>query len=155
MSMAETVLQADPNQRPALDISLVQRHLIPAIWPRIQVMLQKAADLSIGRYDLEDVRQKLVNDLDWHLFVIFEPDLTVVAAVIASFSYYPKGKFLCAQFAGGDRLEDWRDSFFAMFDSWGRDNGCTMIEIGGRPGWKKITARYGYEEAYRVFQKEL
>lgn len=149
------VLTSMEDERSILDASLIQRHFIRQLWPQVAPLLTRATELSHGRYDIADLYGKLLKDDNWHLWAVYEPDGTVVAAITSMFLHYPQGKFLSGQFLGGNRLEDWKDLFCDIFERWGRDNQCVAIELTGRAGWAKALAPNGYDEVYRTYQKDL
>lgn len=156
MSLSEVVLNPpDPKGQLPLEVSLVQRHLIPAIWSRVAGYLKDATDRSEGRYNLDDLYANLVNDEHWHLWVVYEPDLTVVAAITSTFTDYPRMRVLHGQFLGGERLDDWQDMFCEIFDRWARDNGCHAVEFTGRHGWGRPLKRSGYRPIFTIFQRDL
>lgn len=137
-----------------LEISLVPQHQIRAIFPAVAKHLRRATDMSGGRYTLPALFEKLIEG-EYHLWLAYEPDLTVVAAVTSTFTHYPHCRSLHGQFLGGDRLEDWQDKFCEVFDRWGRENRCAFIEFTGRAGWNKQLARNGFKEEFRVYRREL
>ena len=143
------------RQRTRLDVTLVQKHFIQQIWSQVGPLLAKATDVSEGRYDIIDVYERLLRDPNWHLWAVYEPDLTVVAAITSTFTQYPRMKVLHGQFLGGRRLDEWQDMFCEMFDRWGRDNECQAIEFSGRPGWMKPLRRNGYRPVFVVYQRDL
>lgn len=143
------------DERPALDVSLVQRHLINQLWPKVEPLLAKATEISEGRYEIDDLHDKLINEDDWHLWCVYEPDLTVVAAITSTFTHYPQGLALHGQFLGGDRLHDWQDMFCEMFDRWARDHGAKFIEFTGRAGWVRPLQRNGYRPVFTIYQRDL
>lgn len=139
---------------PDLKVSLVPQFELARVWPQVGPLLQEAADMSEGRFILEDIRQRLVQG-EWHLWIVFEPDLNIVAAITSSFTWYPRGKWLSGQFLGGSYLAEWRDKFCNIFDRWAHDNNCVAIEFTGRPGWARALAPNGYREKFRVYQRDL
>lgn len=141
-------------ERIKLDVSLVPLEYLAQVWPVVGPMLKRATDQSEGRYELEDLRKMLACEA-FQLWVIFEPDMNIVAAITSTFTQYPQGKFLSGQFLGGERLDDWKDMFLKVFDQWGRDNDCDFVELTGRAGWSKVLAPNGYRELYRTYQRDL
>lgn len=149
----QEIVRTNRNESPEYRISLVPHSEIENIWPKVSRYLKLASDQSYGRYRLIDIREKLENN-EHQLWIVFD-DQQIVAAITSTFTFYPQCTSLHGQFLGGDNLEDWRDKFCDIFDSWGRDNGCKFIEFTGRPGWSKALAPNGYKEVFRIFQKEL
>lgn len=138
----------------SLSISLIPTSEVMRVWDRVSHMLKRATDISQGRYRLIDVKEKLLTG-EFNLWVVFDPEFRIVAAITSTFTFYPQGKFLHGQFLGGDRLDEWRDQFCDIFDRWGKDNACKAIEFSGRAGWVRALAGNGYREVFRVLQKDL
>lgn len=147
-----------PNTNPSdssdLQISLVPHTDIENIWPKVSRYLKLASDQSYGRYRLADIRHKLETN-EHQLWIVFDEDRNIVAAITSTFTLYPQFTSLHGQFLGGERLDEWRERFCDIFDRWAKDNGCRMIEFTGRPGWAKTLAPQGYKEVFRVYQRDL
>jgi len=138
-----------------IEISLVPPVHVHEVWKEASPFLKRSTDLSGGRYRLRDLRAKLEAG-EFQLWIIFEGDpKNMLAAITSTFSIYPQCRSLHGQFLGGDRLDEWREQFCSIFDRWGRDNGCRMIEFTGRKGWGKALESNGYREAFRIFQRDL
>lgn len=137
-----------------LKISLVPLFAIEREWERVSDMLKRATDQSEGRYDIEDVRERLLSG-EFQLWIIFDRQLQIVAAITSTFTHYPRCKSLSGQFLGGDRLDEWKDEFCEIFDNWGRDNGCKFSELSGRAGWSRVLSPNGYREVSRTYQRDL
>ena len=157
-SLPEESAQLTSTTHPSVEISLVPSSEIENIWDKVSHMLKRSTDLSRGRYRLRDLKAKLVSG-EFNLWIVFQmggPDQgKILAAITSSFMDYPQGKMLSGQFLGGDRLEEWRDKFCAVFDRWAKDTGCKAIEFTGRAGWGKVLAGNGYKEAFRIYQRDL
>jgi hypothetical protein len=141
-------------ERTKLDVSLVPGWAINDTWPKVAPMLKRATDMSEGRYDLEDLKYKLLTG-EFHLWVVFDQSLNIIAAITSTFTIYPQAKSLAGQFLGGERLGDWQDTFLEVFEKWGKDNGCQFVELTGRAGWKRALEPNGFRETFRTYQKEL
>lgn len=143
-----------------LDVSLVRRQLVPFVWPKVRGFLEKATEISEGRYDIQDLYERLTKDPDWVLWVVFSihpetKEMNIVAAITSTWTLYPQMKALHGQFLGGARIEEWQDKFCSIFDEWGRDNECDAVEFTGRKGWTKLLDRNGYRPVFVTYQKDL
>lgn len=137
-----------------LEVSLVPTHDVHRVWAQVAPMLEKATAMSEGRYNISDLARKLASG-EFHLWIIFERRGEIIAAITSTFTWYPQSKALSGQFLGGARLSEWRDKFCNLFDSWGADNGCQIVEFTGRPGWARALKDNGYREIYRTYQRDL
>lgn len=135
-------------------VSLVPSWEVPNVWDRVSRMLKLATDQSQGRYGLNDLKEKLVSG-EFQLWLVFDLDYNILAAVTSTFTIYPQGKFLAGQFLGGEGLDRWKDEFCRVFHNWGRDNKCVAAEFTGRAGWAKVLADNGYREVFRIYQVDL
>lgn len=135
-------------------VSLVPPEGVEGLWGKVGHLLKKATDMSGGRYRLKDLKAKLISG-EFQLWVVYDEGLSMLAAITSTFTEYPQYRVLHGQFLGGDRLEEWRDKFCALFDRWGRDNHCKKVEFTGRAGWAKRLAPCGYREIFRVYEREL
>lgn len=140
-----------------LDISLVRRHLVPLIWPKVEAFLARATDLSEGRYDIKDLYERLTKHDDWYLWVVFETEEphNIIGAITTTWSHYPQMKTVHGQFLGGERLDEWQDRFCDLMEEWGRDSKCDAIEFTGRRGWTRLVNRNGYRPVFVTYQKDL
>lgn len=138
-----------------LQVSLVPPGEVSRVWAAVGGQLDRAVHLSNGRYLLEDVRDELEQG-NAHLWIIFDPETKeIVASATTNFAHYPRCKALYGKFLGGDRLDEWQDKFCDILDSWGRDNGCTIVEFAGRAGWSKTLKSNGYEESCRIYERVI
>ena len=137
-----------------IEVSLVPTPDVAAVWDRVSHMLKRSTDLSRGRFRLKDLKEKLLTG-EFQLWIVFTRDGTILSAITSTFTVYPQMKALHGQFLGGDRLVDWRDKVCAIFDRWGRDNQCQIIEFTGRPGWAKALEGNGYKEVFRVYERRI
>lgn len=137
-----------------LSISLVPCWEVHRVWPKVEAMLKRATDRSEGRYDIEDLKEKIEKG-EVDLWIVFDGDLQVIAANTTTFTEYPQGLFCSGQFIGGSRIDEWQDDMCALIENWARDHGCKAIEFSGRSGWGRLLARNNYREVFRIFQRDL
>lgn len=139
-----------------LHVSLISPKGVDKVWSKVGPLLTKSTVLSEGRYDIVDLYERLKSGA-FQLWVVFQTDTTIVAAVTTMITDYPQGRFLSGQFLGGDdhRMDEWRDLICDTLDQWGRDNACKAVEFSGRSGWKKQLAGNGYREVFRAYQRDL
>ena len=53
----------------------------------------------------------------------------------------------------GSNVSDFAEDLCAAMEAWARDNGATVRQIEGRPGWAKLLARYGYRPHAVTYRK--
>jgi hypothetical protein len=137
-----------------IKVSLVPSFEVVNVWDKVSRMLKLATDQSQGRYGLNDLKAKLVSG-EFQLWLVFDEQFKILAAVTSTFTVYPQGKFLAGQFLGGENLDLWKDEFCRVFHNWGRDNKCVSAEFTGRAGWARALAGNGYKEVFRIYQVDL
>lgn len=133
-----------------MQVSLVPIELLPTIWPQIEGYMKGAADYSYGRYTVEDIKEGLTTKPQ-HLWIAFE-DEKIYGAVVTSFTYYPKMVALDMVFTGGIELAKWKNEMLQLLQRFAKDNGCSIIESYGRPGWEKIFKDDGFKTRFVFYE---
>ena len=50
---------------------------------------------------------------------------------------------------------DWVPPMMDMIESYARDMNCDKLENYGRPGWRRMSKRYGWKEVFSLSEKDL
>jgi hypothetical protein len=112
---------------------------------RCAAWIESALPYCGGRYALEHVRERVASG-DMQLFAGER------CAVVTEIATWPTGLKVCTVvFGGGDLAELKPLSEFVQ--AWAKSEGCTQIEIIGRPGWARALGT-GRAVA-TIFRKEL
>lgn len=116
---------------------------LPQYWPMIvdglEAMLQEH---SLGRYTALDVFE-LVNRGEFGLFAVVDEDKISAALVCQVLQGHEK--ILEIGMCWGVNAADWVEQVDHAFSIIGRQLGCTRIALNGRPGWRKLGQKLGYE----------
>ena len=120
---------------------LVLKHLGPAI------------ATSGGRWQPEDVLMELRLGMA-QLWVAMEGE-TLYGAAITYLRVYPRMKTVFIGWLGGAESDRWLDQFDAAIQRWGRENGCSRLELAGRKGWQRMALKYGARFQSVVMEKEI
>lgn len=136
-----------------MKITLVPSDHVDVVWNRVAPLLQKATDLSGGRYVISDVLIQLL-DGERHLFIAYD-DAGIHGAITAGTTYYPRKQFCTLHFCGGVQMNLWFEPMLQYLEAWARDTGCDGLEFFGRDGWKRWMEPQGYTQQYRLFEKDL
>jgi|TARA_Y100001951_G_C11162351_1_gene195484 hypothetical protein len=131
--------------------ALVPAGLVDTCWDEVAPMLERATDRSGGRYSIEDVYNKIVNEIA-HLWVALEGK-EIVAAFVTEITAYGQKKMLTVQFAGGSKMIEWVGEIDSIFRRWALDNGCSGVELTGRKGWVKALEGLGWKPSFVVVEK--
>ena len=132
-------------------IQVIPTKVLPAFWPHLAPLLQKAFNLSERRYNLKDLyADALAGDyLIWA--IIDENSKEFVAALTTRKAVYARGKALAIEFLGGEQMDEWLDDLMDDLKKHAKHNGCDWLECFGRKGWVKK----GWKPAYVAYEMEL
>jgi len=133
-----------------IQVSLVPREHVNRCWDDVKDFLARAADYTHGRYEVDDIYDAII-DYDHTLWIAFD-DMGFKGAVVTNFVHYPKKKYLCMVFCGGEDLKDWKDPMLKLLQCWAHDNHCDGIEATARMGWTKIFKDDGHVPLWQTFQ---
>jgi hypothetical protein len=124
---------------------------VPYVWEDVAPMLAKAAVHSEGELEPEDFLEPLSTG-EMQLWVAYEDDDNINAAMVTQFIQYPQKKILRIISLAGEDFKEIKN-FQAMIEGFAVKHGCTAIELWGRKGWKKLLPKW--KDAYTVYTKEL
>lgn len=136
-----------------MPITLVPKEHVMGIWDRVKPHMDKAAEYTYGRYDVDDILDNIIQ-YDHNLWIIYEGD-EIVAALVTYFKHYPKKKFLDIEFVGSitGATAEWRTPMIKMLQHYAHDTGCDGIECSGRMGWGRMFIKDdGYKPLFQVFE---
>jgi hypothetical protein len=130
---------------------------VATLWPIAEPMISEAIEYSGGRYTIEDLRSDLETGDQQLWFVCDEIETSRpkwLAALTTSFSRYPQMKTLVVVTCGGSDLRRWIGCAEEALLDYARENGCSKIEIYGRPGWERVLRRTA-KKALTIFEREV
>ena len=131
-------------------ISLVPLEHVLDVWPAVADYIQNALEYTRGRYELEDVLERVENG-EFLLWIAFDGE-RIKGCVITDMMQYPRKKFLGCPFVTGDEFASWKQPMFEMLQRFARDNNCEGLEATARPGWSRVFKDDGYEAMWQTFQ---
>jgi hypothetical protein len=134
------------------EVSLVDPNYVSAVWDKVESILRKSLHTAHGRFTMESILREIVN-FQQHLWIVFDDDKEIVAALTTRFIDYPDKRMLAGQFLGGRDIMQWRDPMLETLEKWAKDNHCTGVEMTGRKGFSKVLATHGWTPEYTVFEK--
>lgn len=140
--MEQTLTVTDINSQ---DVGLV--------WPLVEAHLQGALERSTGEYLMEDIIQGLSLGY-FRLWVVYDKRKKILASAVCEMREFPRKKICFILLMGGEGMEDWLDSIWAIED-WAKQNGADAVAAYTRPGISKVLKGQGYSSPYIVVQKEL
>lgn len=111
----------------------------------LQKRLAKALKLAGDTHTIEDIQHAVARG-EMQCFANED------SFVITEISQTPKAKYLNIFLAVGNMSVV---SFLPDIEKFAEDNSCQWVQAIGRPGWKVILPKNGYEETHVVFVKKL
>lgn len=133
-----------------MNITLVPKSDYHLVFNIINPYIEGTAKYSHGRYNAEDIKDAL-NNTNQHLWIAYE-DTKIYGFVITDFVEYPQKKALLMHFTGGEKLPKWKNEMLEVLQSFAKNNGCSIIESYGRPGWAKVFKNDGYKQQFIFYE---
>lgn len=123
------------------------------MWPVVYPMLAPAIERTRGRLDEATVFKNLVTgELVLWLICRNGP----IGAGVTQVFNWPSGlRVARILVAGGRDHTNWFDKLDAL-EEWAREQGCTVLEAWGRPGWEKaLTKAKGWQKTGIEMEKRI
>jgi hypothetical protein len=133
-----------------MQVSMVPKDHVDAVWESVKDYLDGAAQYTHGRYTIDDI-YACVKEYDYTLWIAFDEE-KIKAAVVTNFAHYPRKKYLVMTFCGGDQLDKWKDPMLTLLQRFAYDTQCDGIEATARLGWTKIFKSDGHKPLWQTFQ---
>lgn len=130
---------------------MIPTKVLPAFWPHLAPLLNKAFNVGDRRVKLQDLYDDALQGTYLVWAIIDEEKKEFVAALTTRAVRYPRGKGLAIEFLGGERMDEWLDELMEELKKHAKHNGCEWLECFGRKGW----AKKGWKPAYVAFEMEL
>jgi len=120
--------------------------------PLLAVAIGRAVRLTTGRTTPKKIiRQGARAEVQF--WVAMRAETEILAVVITELIDYPTGKkALRILLAEGQEMRIWTP-WFGEIEAEAKDQGCSVIEYHGRPGWSHIFPEF--RELYRAYEKEI
>jgi hypothetical protein len=136
-----------------MEISLVPNDQIGLVWGEIEPIINRATELSGGRFSNISVLDECLNGRI-SVWVVMDND-EIVSVFTVRIVDYPERRSLYVELLAGRGFKKWASEMFEKMTAWGKLNECTHLECGGRKGWERLGQQYGFSKAYSVIEKEL
>lgn len=137
--------------------TLVHPMYVDDCWIDAGRYLNKAAKTSHGRYDILDIRRD-IHFGNQQLWILFDGDDNMIAAITTMFSFYPQKKALVIAFCGSNDDTGWvkhRNLVIGTLNDFARENECNSLELSGRAGWEKVLKSLGFEKSFTTLEMEV
>jgi hypothetical protein len=124
--------------------------MITEFWPHVSGLMARAFENTRADSTLESVEEALRCGKSL-LWIVWRAD-RIVAAATTELWLTPARKACVITCCAGTELETWR-GFMADFETYARNEGCEVIRIFGRPGWKRVFPEF--REPWVTIEKAL
>ena len=126
-----------------MNFSAIPPNCVADLWPHISPGLEDLLENhTLGKWDADDVLANL-QDNEWQLFIVSE-DTEIVVCIVCSIMEGHK-KTLELGLCWGKDADSWSDQVNQSMEQIGRELGCDQLALDGRPGWRNIMRKFGYE----------
>lgn len=119
---------------------------------QLYTLLEPAIERSRGRESFASIME----DVDQGRAVLwtgFKGNKLVVAAT-GQVVTYPHARVLRIPFLAGENITDVLQNEQEVLD-FAVKQGCSSIELIGRPGWEKVLTKVGWEKSHIVMEKRI
>ena len=122
------------------------------VWDDVEDYLKAAVEEYGSRYTLASTREGLERG-EYQLWMAYSTDAhAVIGAVVTTVTLYPRGRWLCCLFAGGERLNAWKDAARDAITNYARALDCIGIQTSSRDGWGRV---FNAKKVYTVWEVRL
>ncbi len=135
----------------AVEIVPLDSSVTEAFWPKAGPMIEKALPYAKNRWTLESIRTDLQTGSKW-LWIAFQ-GREAIACFVTCFSSFPAAEVCTILICGGKDVDSWVAMVLKNIENAARENGCSQVEIIGRPGWHRKCPDYDLAGLWLV--KEL
>lgn len=136
-----------------MKVSLVPLQYTEWVWPKIETYMKGAADYTYGRFDVDDIKNGVLqSEGKQQLWIAYEDENNVYGAVVTEVWQYPKIRTLIMHFTGGIELPKWKDDMLKLLQQFAKDQECDVIESYGRGGWAKVFQNDGYKKRFIFYE---
>jgi len=136
----------------AVKLIAVSSDNIETAWDDVKKYIGDGLDYADGKFKPEDIKRSLL-ERDMQLWVAYNVEKqSAVGCGVTQILVYPQEKRIMFFLAAGDTSSDLLGLLEPIYD-WGRQQGCSAVELYGRKGWTKLLK--DYEQIHVVLRKRL
>ena len=134
----------------------IPRGHISNVFAEVKPYFDRAVERSRGRMGTDDLlRMVLTGESD--LWIAYDEDdgNRMLGIVVTTIKTYPHKRMVDMTFCAGVKLDSWCSLLFTTIQEWAQSNNFDGLEFVGRAGWRKVLAKHGMKETYRLFELEF
>jgi hypothetical protein len=133
----------------------VEKEHLGLIWNQAAEVLEKSAKTTDGKFEVNDILVRLVNDTMVLWVVIDDETNQVIAAITTRIIDYPRFKALAMDWIGGSRMNEWLPVAMEKIKEHAKLNDCKHLEGYGRKAWGRWLRKYNWKPEYIAYKMEL
>ena len=150
--------QTKKKLKPLVNVITVEPRHVERFWPLAEFMVNEALNYS-GKYaDSKHIYEYLLKDMMqcWIMFGSDENEENKVFGIgITRISEMPNYNQLEIVICTGKRRDLWEDQFVDTITKFAKSNGCKRLCIWARPGWEKVSKKWGWQKKHVQLEKWL
>jgi hypothetical protein len=112
-------------------------------WPLVKHEVERALRANTVRLDIDDIENAL-KEKNMQLWAIHDGEIKCV--FVTQIVSYKRCKAVRVITVTGIDHQEWLKLGCDTLVSWGKESGCTMLEMQGRKGWEKSLKAQGFED---------
>ena len=122
---------------------------INEVWPHVSQFIKSACEYGDDTFETTQAELLGGKALLW---LACDGD-KVLAAAASKIWKSPKYKICSVLGVGGIQLHDWKTEGLKAIETYAKLEGCDLVRLSGREGWKRIFI--DYEQPWIVLEKRL
>ena len=144
--------------KPQVDILSVEPQYIDKFWPLCEFMVTESLHYSGGFASAHHIKDLLKKD-EAQLFLAFgndEEELNqVFALMVTRIAALPNFSQLEAIITTGKKRHLWEDKLVSTVSKFAKLNGCKKLSFWCRPGWSKVSKKWGWKIRHVQMERNL
>jgi len=144
--------------KPLVSVLTIEPKDIERFWPLAQFMVTEALKYSGNYANADHIYQYLKKDemQCWIMFGSDESEENKVFGIgvtrISQMPNYPQLEIIICT---GKRRDLWEDKFVDEITRFAKLNKCKRLNIWARPGWERVSKKWGWQKTHVLLQKEI
>jgi hypothetical protein len=110
-----------------------------AVWPYVEKLIAEALKRGEPCFGAEDVRKYLETG-GWQLWIAYRGN-DVLLACCTEILNYPNRRVCTLPIVTGQDRDEWIEHLNTI-ETWAAAQGCTLMKVTARPGWRRILKDY-------------
>jgi hypothetical protein len=144
--------------KPDIEVVSVEPKMMDKVWPLCEFMIVEALKYSGGFANQEHIKDLLKKN-QAQLFLVCGSDEEelhqVFALMVTRLSELPNFKQLEAIICTGRKRHLWEDILVSTVSKFGKLNNCKKLSFWCRPGWAKVSKKWGWKVKHIQMEKDL